>query len=75
MRDPNEPVHLKPLNPRDPRDLGSQGTGSIAHDGYDVVARRPRVRGMDDTVSPERADRIERIFGVGDDNNGNDLGY
>lgn len=42
-----------------PRHLETGGTGNAGKDGYSVRARRPRARGFDEIVSPERADRIE----------------
>ncbi len=45
--------------PDEPRHLGPADTGSIARDGYAVRARRPRVDGYPDLVSPERAKTIE----------------
>ena len=68
--DPNRPesgATAKGADSRDagcpnPRDLNANGTGNPAVDGYTLIARRPRVKSFTDTVSPEKADRIEEIF-------------
>jgi hypothetical protein len=68
-RNPNKPTHLKDPRP-EPRDHETN-TGNAGRDGYTVVARRPRVRGMTEPVDVERADRIENAFGTMPD----DMGY
>jgi hypothetical protein len=68
--DPNRPesgATAKGADARDagfpnPRDLDTNGTGDPMQDGYTLIARRPRVKSFTDTVSPEKADRIEQIF-------------
>lgn len=62
-KNPNKPETLEDPRP-EPRYLDSN-TGDAARDGYTVVARRPRVRSVQEPVSPERADAIEQAFGVG----------
>lgn len=61
-RDPNEP-ESGALARKDQRYCDSEATGNAARDGYTVIARRPRVPGMTDTVAPEDADRIEAMYG------------
>ena len=69
--DCNRPTRAPFARPDEPRDLGPTATGSVARDGYRLVARRPRVDGYPDYVSPERATNIESIVrsydGVMDD--------
>lgn len=68
--DPNRPeegANAKGADTKDaglpnPRDLGTGATGNPAVDGFTLIARRPRVRTFTDTVSPDKADMIERIF-------------
>lgn len=59
--DPNRPTRAALPRPDEPRDLGPAATGNIARDGYSLVARRPRVDGYPDYVTPERASEIESI--------------
>ena len=68
-RDPNKPEHVKDPRP-EARDHDSN-TGDAKQDGYTVVQRRPRVKGMTEPVEPARADRIEQSFGTLPD----DMGY
>lgn len=69
-RNPNKPVRVR--NPRpEPREHTSN-TGDAARDGYTVTARRPRVAHHTEPMDPDRADRIEDIFG---ESPGDDLGY
>lgn len=68
--DPNRPesgATAKGADTRDagrpnPRYLDADGIGNPAVDGYTLLFRRPRVKTFTDTVSPEKADAIERIF-------------
>lgn len=68
---PNKPVRLRPLR-EVVRTLDSDGDAikgdvetdaeekqDIARDGYVRTCRRPRVRGFNECVSLEQADRIE----------------
>lgn len=64
-RNPNRPERIE--DPRPKKREYESNTGNEAVDGYTVCARRPRVPGMTDTVSPERADSIERVLGIQDD--------
>lgn len=46
-------------------------SGNAGRDGYSVVARRPRVAHVTESVSPDRAERIEGMYssrprGLGD---------
>lgn len=59
--DANRPCRAPLPRPDEPRDLGPSATGSIFRDGYSLVARKPRIDGYPDYVSPERASEIESI--------------
>lgn len=81
---PNKPVRLRPLR-EDVRSLDTDGDAikgeagrsgdaqDIARNGYVRTCRRPRVRGFNDMVETEQADRIEGYlkgatpFSYGDD--------
>jgi hypothetical protein len=63
MPDPaNRKEQLRDLRPEE-KYLDTGGSGRMAQDGYERICRRPRVRGFDECVPVERADRIEGIFG------------
>lgn len=62
-RNPSKPEHVEDPRP-EPRYLDSN-SGDAAKDGYSVFKRRPRVASVTEPVDPERAERIERAFGVG----------
>lgn len=59
--DPNKPCRVPFARPDEPRDMGPSATGNVFRDGYSLVARRPRVDGYPDYVTPERASEIESI--------------
>lgn len=65
--DPNRPERHRLPRSDEPRMLGPADSGDLAQDGYWVRARRPRVAGYPDLVSPERASRIEGIVSDFDD--------
>jgi hypothetical protein len=65
-RDANRPEYAGDPRPVE-RDLGPEGTGNAAVDGYSTVARVPRMpRGMtryrEEMVPVARAERIEGMF-------------
>tara|TARA_R110000868_G_C10889876_1_gene763511 strand:- start:1162 stop:1383 length:222 start_codon:yes stop_codon:yes gene_type:complete len=57
--DPNRNWRAPFARPDEPRELGPADARDIAHAGYEVRARRPRVAGYPDLVSPDRARTIE----------------
>lgn len=72
---PNRPERLRPLREDDryldTDDASGQDEASesaredkedVARNGYVRTCRRPRVRGFEDCVSEERADRIESLM-------------
>lgn len=71
-RNPNKPEKLR--DPRPYPKYRRSDTGNAPLDGYTVVSRRPRVASVLDPVDPDRADAIERAFGVGTDE-ADDIGY
>jgi hypothetical protein len=61
---PNRPEQLTDLSGRDYHERDKYPrTGHAAQDGHTVCYRRPRVRGFNETIDLETADRIEGIFG------------
>jgi hypothetical protein len=64
-RNPSKPERLRDPRP-EPRYLKSD-SGDAAKDGYSVIARRPRVRQHTEPVEVDRAEAIERAYGIGDD--------
>lgn len=65
--DPNRPEQLNDPRPEAKYLSDDTATGKVGDDGYTVVARRPRVKGMTEPVEVDRADRIEQPFVAYDD--------
>ena len=61
-RDPNRPERVEELNPVRRYTDKNEPYDGLEDPGYRCVARRPRVVGFDEIVTPERADRIESIM-------------
>ena len=59
--DPNKPEVGANLRPHE-RHLENHASGNPAKDGYTVIARRPRVAHMTETVPVKQADRIEEFM-------------
>ena len=62
-RDPNKPIEtLVPLNPKPRHEDHAESYGPDAEPGYRCTGRRPRVAGITEIVSPDRAERIEKLY-------------